>query len=301
MSQAIRNQYPDLFFEDQLPVLEALIMDTFEQQPDFIDKIFNVSSDDKWGVQDVTFAGLEPAQQKAEGTEGFISRPLQGYEKTYKHLEYEVKFKFTETLMEDDRVDLIGRSMKSLGKSAHQTTQILAAAIFNNGFTDTGPDGQSLFSTAHPLIGGGSYGNTPTVSIALSVAGMREMEVDLMRQTDDRGIQIFIKPTKLFVPPELPFVATELTRSEYKPGTANNEVNTFVSNGYEVVVSPYLSSATAWFAMADKSEHMLKWIWRVAPSVRSFPVNENGEQTTRMRFRSSVGYSDYKGVWGSQG
>lgn len=301
MADAIRNQYPDLFGPTQLPVLEAIIMDTFDQQPDFIPKLFNVNSSSRWGEQDVTFAGLEAAQLKAEGTGGAISRPLQGFDKTYQHLEYEMKVKFSETLQEDDQFDQVAKTLRSLGKSAHQTTQILAAAIFNNGFSDTGPDGVSLFNVAHPLIAGGTYGNTATTNFALSVAGMREMETDFGRQVDDRGFQIVVTPKKLFVPPEQKFVAVELTRSEYKPSTAQNDVNTFVSSGYEVIVSPYLTSPTAWFATTDQSENFLKWYWRVAPSIRTFPMNEDGEVTTRIRFRSSVGYSDYKGTWGSQG
>lgn len=300
MTSAIRSQYTDLFYENALPALREVIFDQFEKQPDLVPMVFKIETDESWGVQDTTYTGLGAAVEKLEGEDVTFDRAMQGYDKTYRHVTYAIAASLSEELIEDNRMNLIEQVYRSLGTSMYQTKQVTAFNILNDGFTTTGPDGENLFDTGHPLIGGGTYANRPTTDIALSVAGMREMETSLMRQTNDRGINIVIMPRTLVVPPDLKYIANELTKSEYKPQTANNEINTF-NGSYSLVVSPFLTSTTAWFATAETSQLQLKFISRLEPSERSWVDEKTGSVNTRIRCRFSVGYSDYKGTWGTTG
>jgi phage major head subunit gpT-like protein len=301
MSIGLRTNYTDQFLETAKPVLEALIFQEYELNPSIISKLYRVMGSDRWGEQTVTQTGLRPAVEKSEGGNFAEDAPLQGYDKTYQHLEYGLVTAFSETLIEDDQMGMVEDGYRSLGHSSFQTREILAASVFNNGFTDTGPDGVSLFNTAHPLVGGGTYGNRPSTDIAISVAGFREAMVDMMRQVDDRGINLYIMPRKVFVSPEGSFAAQELTGSQYKPFTANNEMNTFNGQNLEVISSPYLVSTTAWFMLAETNKTQLRWYDRVAPETKTWVDDNTGTVKTRIRFRCSNGYSDYKGTWGSLG
>jgi hypothetical protein len=60
---------------------------------------------------------------------------------------------------------------------------------------------------------------------------------------------------KLLVPPQLEPVAIRLTKTELRPGTADNDVNAIMSTagglpeGY--MVADYFTSATAWFLQTN--------------------------------------------------
>lgn len=296
----LRSNFADLFLADARPVLDSVIFDELEKYPDFMPKIFRMYSSDTWGDQTTTATGLPAAGQKLEGENVEFGSPIQGYDKTYTFSTYSTAVAFSEELVEDNRTNLVEDSYRSLGLSIYQTVQVTGFNVLNNGFTDTGPDGVSLLNTAHPLIGGGTYANRPSPEVALSVAGMREMETDMMRQVNDRSINVMLVPLKLIVPPELSFVAKELVKSQYKPLTGNNEINTLFGN-YDVIVSPFLTSTTAWFAQSDVSQTQMRFYNRVAPSTRTWYDEKSGTVNTRIRCRFDVGYSNYPGVWGTTG
>lgn len=298
---AQRSNYPDQLLSDALPVLDAVIMDELERQPDMIPAVFNVMSSSRWGEQSTTMSGLKAAISKVEGDAVVFDDAIEGFDKTYTHVTYALAVSFSKEMIEDDRFDVVGSQYRNLGLSMHQTRQIQAADILNSGFSDTGPDGVSLFNSAHPLIGGGTYQNRPSSDIAASVGGLREMEIEMMRQVNDRNINVVLMPRMLMGPPELKHVLTELVKSEDRPDTANRAMNTFFMENYNLVISPFLTSSTAWYAFADKSSHNLRFYDRVGPQTKTWEDEKSGDVNTSIRCRFSVGYSDWKGAWGTTG
>jgi hypothetical protein len=113
------------------------------------------------------------------------------------------------------------------------TKQVKAAAVLNNGFSSSYPggDGVALFSTAHPLVSGGTNSNTPTTQVDLSETALENAVIQIAGWTDERGLLIAAKPRKLIVPPALQFVATRLLETQLRPGTNDNDVNAIVNNG----------------------------------------------------------------------
>lgn len=297
----LRNQFSDQFFSDALPVLEMVLFDNYDRHIDHVPALFNVEGSDQWGEQDSTMAGIKAAVEKVEGDDYTYDSPIQGFDKTYQHATYAIAVQFAKELVEDSRMGMIKKAYASLGLSMYQTKQIVCFNVFNNGFSDTGPDGSSLFNSSHSLIGGGSYGNRPSTDLALSVAGLREMEVDMWKQVNHRNINVMAVPKTLLVEPTNKHTAFELIKSQDRPDTANRAINTFYGENYDVVVSPFLTSTTAWFALADKATHNLKFFNRVAPNVRSWEDPDTEDAKTRIRCRFSVGYSDWIGSWGTSG
>jgi hypothetical protein len=72
---------------------------------------------------------------------------------------------------------------------------------------------------------------------------------------DQAGLKVFARAKKLIVPPQLEPVAIRLTKTELRPGTADNDVNAIMSTsgglpeGY--MVNDFLTSASAWFLLTN--------------------------------------------------
>src|SRR6185436_19769393 len=150
---------------------------------------------------------------------------------------------------------------RALIKSAIDLQEVKAALLFNNGFTTTdddgfeasGFDGLQLFSTAHTRLDGGvTWRNRPSTDIDLSVTGLQNALIDLENTVDDRGRPQYLRPKVIVINPEDRFTAKEILESEYKPGTANNEVNALKDEGLSFTVSHYLSSNKQWHVFADQ-------------------------------------------------
>ena len=96
------------------------------------------------------------------------------------------------------------------------TKQVKAAAVLNNAFNSayTGGDGVSLLNSAHPLVNGGTNGNTPSTAADLNETALENAVIQIAAWTDERGLLIAAKPRKLVVPPALQFVATRLLETE---------------------------------------------------------------------------------------
>lgn len=299
MSQ--RSNYSDQFLSDALPVLDALIYSEYGRHEDVIPKVFNVQSSSRWGEQTSTMAGIKAAPSKSEGVAVAFDDPIQGYDQTYTHVTYAIATSFSEELVEDNRLDMVQKTYRSLGLSMYQTRQIQAMGVFNDGFSTNGPDASTLFATSHSLLGGGTAANRPSTDISLSVAGMRDMEVTMMNHVNHRNINVLIMPKVIIAPPDLKHTLIELLKSQDRPDTANRAINTFHSENYEACISPYLTSTTAWMAIADKSSHELMFFERVAPSSKTWEDEKTGDVNTRIRCRFSVGYSEWMGTWGTSG
>jgi hypothetical protein len=148
--------------------------------------------------------------------------------------------------------DHFGPQSMGLAESFAQTWEILHANILNNGAsvnTSTGGDGLALFSTQH-TIDTGVYANTPSTQADLSEAALEAAFITIRSFPDQAGIKKFFRAKKLIVPPALEFVAERLTKTELRVGTANNDVNAFISagalpEGYQVM--DFLTSNFAWF------------------------------------------------------
>lgn len=295
---ALKSNYSDQFGTSSLPALDALVYDEFDKQPDYTPELFRVYNTNRWGEQTTTVAGIKASPSKSEGASVAFDDPIQGYDKTYIPVTYAIAVSFSEELREDDRLNMVEDTYRSLGLSMYQTKMIQCFGVFNDSFTTNGPDGTTLCSTSHTLIGGGSYANRPSTDIALSVAGMREMEVSLMKQVNHRNINIVCIPETILVPPDIMQTAKELIDSPDRPDTAHRAINSFHGR-YKLIVSPFLTSTSAWWALANKQTHQLRFYNRVNPTVNSWVDDKTGDTNTRIRCRFDVGYSDFIGVWGT--
>jgi phage major head subunit gpT-like protein len=215
-------------------------------------------------------------------------------------------FSITEEAMEDNLYDsLSSRYTKALARAMAYTKQVKAAAILNNGFSSavTYGDGQALFSTAHPLVSGGTNSNRPSTAADLNETSLEAAVIQIAGWTDERGLLIAAKPRKLVVPPALQFVATRLLETELRVATADNDVNALKSmnsipEGF--TINHYLTDTNAWFLLTDVPNG-LKHFVRTPMQTGMDADFDTGNARYKARERYSFGVSDPLGAYGSPG
>ena len=218
-------------------------------------------------------------------------------------------FALTEEAVEDNLYDSLGkRYVKALAKSMANTKEVKGADVLNNAFSSsfTGGDGVSLINTAHPLSGGGTAANRATTMADLNEASLEDALIDISTFTDDRGLTISVQADKLVVPPQLVFVADRILNSQQRSGTADNDINAIKNTGVlpgGYAVNHYLSDPDAFFILTsvNSSGEGLKMFQRSPMETSMEPDFSTGNIRYKARERYSFGFSDWRGIYGSQG
>jgi len=218
-------------------------------------------------------------------------------------------FALTEEAVEDNLYDSLGkRYVKALAMSMANTKEVKGADVLNNAFSSsfTGGDGKSLIATDHPLSGGGSAANRATTMADLNEASLEDNLIDISTFTDDRGLIISVQASRLIVPPQLVFVADRILNSQGRTGTADNDLNSInntgvVPGGYSV--NHYLSDPDAYFILTSVTDagEGLKMFQRSPMETSMEPDFSTGNIRYKARERYSFGFSDWRGIFGSQG
>lgn len=266
-------------------------------------KFFDVRSSSKAYETVAGMTGLSTVPGKYEGKDAVYDDPLAGFYQVFYHLTYGLKFRVTREAMEDDQYAMLGsKQTANLAKSVRATQDILGASIFNNGFTSTvgAPDSVPLYSTSHPLIGGGVYANRPSTNAALSLTSLQAAINTMLLTLDDRSIITSYAPTKLIVPPSLQFLAQQLMQTPRVLGSNNNDVNVIMGR-FQVEVWERLSSPTAWFLQCDNADNGLVWYNKRVPEFKSYTDNNTEDAIFGTSFRCSAGQENWRGNYGSPG
>jgi hypothetical protein len=245
---------------------------------------------------------------KNEGNAIAYDNAQEAWTARYQHETIALGFSVTEEAVEDNLYDsLSARYTKALARAMAYTKQVKGAAIINTGFTGTGNptygDGQVLFSTAHPLVSGGTNSNTFSTQADLNETSLEAAVIQIAGWTDERGLLIAAKPRKLVVPPALMFVATRLLETELRVGTTNNDVNAIKSLGSipeGFRVNHFFTDTNGWVIVTDVPNGLKHFVR--TPLANSMDGDfDTGNVRYKSRERYSFGASDPLGVFGSSG
>ena len=202
---------------------------------------------------------------------------------------------------------LSARYTKALARGMAYTKQVKGANVLNNGFTNSAPyyggDGVPLFSASHPLVTGGVNSNIPVTPADLNETSLEAAVIQIAAWTDERGLLIAAKPSKLIIPPALQFVATRLLETELRVSTADNDINALKNNGSipdGYSINHFLTDTNAWFLTTDVPNG-LKHFVRSPLSTSMDGDFDTGNVRYKARERYSFGWSDPLGMFGSQG
>lgn len=301
-----RLNLPDLYLEDALPFLEAIIEEEYDSYPSVAEQIFNIRDMKNGIAQHSQVSSLSAAGEVAEGEEIPQDRVFAGYSKTYKSRKFGILLATSQESIDDERHDSISKNAAKLGRAMRSAVEIDASNVFNNGFATTGNDGKVLFATDHPLLapGAGTSSNTLAVAADLSATSLKDLITVFKKMKDTAGNKVMIKPKNLIVPSDLEYLAFELIKSTYTPESSNNNVSSIGPQGlYQMnpVCWEYLTDTDAFFLSADKSDHELYHFWSKHPEIKQSIDFKTDVALTRILARWDVGYSDWRGVAGSPG
>jgi len=294
--------------KELLPGLNALFGMEYARYGEEHKEIYEQESSERSFEEETKLSGFGQAPVKNEGQAIAYDNAQEAWTARYTHETIAMGFSITEEAMEDNLYDsLSARYTKSLARAMAYTKQIKAAAILNTGFTGSGNptygDGQVLFSTAHPLVGGGVNSNRPTTGADLNETSLEAAVIQIAAWTDERGLLIAAKPKKLIVPPALQFVATRLLETSLRVGTTDNDINALKSNGSipgGYTINHFLTDTNAWFLTTDVPNG-LKHFVRMPLATSMDGDFDTGNQRYKARERYSFGVSDPLGVFGSPG
>jgi hypothetical protein len=270
-------------------------------------EIYETEKSERSFEEETKLSGFSAAPVKNEGSAIAYDNAQEAFTARYNHETIALGFSITEEAVEDNLYDsLSARYTKGLARAMAYTKQVKAASVLNNGFTGgvyAGGDGVALFSTAHPLISGGTNSNRPSTNADLNETSLENAVIQIAAWTDERGLLIAAKPRKLVVPPALQFVATRLLETNLRVGTADNDINALKNNGSipeGYTINHYLTDTNAWFLCTDVPNG-LKHFERMALTTGMDGDFDTGNVRYKARERYSFGFSDPLGVFGSPG
>lgn len=296
-----------LFYKELQRGLNAVFGKSYKRHPELWRKLFEVVTSEKAFEEEVMNVGLGLAPVKDEGAGVAYDSGADSYVARYDHVSYALAFAITQEAEEDGLYGSLGaRYSKALANSIQETKEVNGHAVFNNGFTGgafAGGDGVALFSTAHPLFGGGTLSNKLATPADLSEAALEDAINQIGLWTDDRGLQLNTMVKMLAVPTALQFVARRLLMSTGRPGTADNDINAMKDAGSfpgGMTVSPYFTDPDAWYLITD-CDDSLKSFERKKLERGMEGDFETGNVRYKARFRQSWGWSDWRGCFASEG
>jgi hypothetical protein len=294
--------------KELLPGLNALFGLEYATYGEQHKEIYETETSERSFEEETKLSGFSAAPVKNEGSAIAYDNAQEAFTARYNHETIALGFSLTEEAIEDNLYDsLSARYTKALARAMAYTKQVKAAAVLNNGFTNSsqyyGGDGVPLFSASHPLVSGGTNSNIPSTAADLNETSLEAAVIQIAAWTDERGLLIAAKPKKLVVPPSLQFVATRLLETELRVGTTDNDINAIknngsVSEGY--TVNNFLTDTNAWFLTTDVPNGMKHFV-RTPLSNSMDGDFDTGNVRYKSRERYSFGWSDPLGMYGSVG
>ena len=230
----------------------------YEQIPSQYDKIFT-KHDSKMALErtaEMRYLGL--AQLKTEGGQtAFDNNAGERYVYNQEHTEIALGYAITRKAIDDNlyKTQFMPSNL-GLIESFHQTKEIYGANVLNTATTynaSVGGDGVALVSASHP-IDGSTISNLATNDLNEGTL-LNAMIAIRANFRDQAGLKVFARGRRLIVPPQLEPVAIRLTKTELRPGSADNDVNAIMSTagglpeGY--MVNDFLTSQYAWFLLTN--------------------------------------------------
>ena len=292
--------------KELLPGLNALFGMEYSRYDEEHKEIYDTEKSERSFEEETKLAGFSAAPVKNEGSAIAYDNAQEAFTARYNHETIALGFSITEEAIEDNLYDsLSARYTKALARAMSYTKQVKAASVINNGFSGSyvGGDGVALFSTAHPLVNGGTNSNRPSTSADLNETSLEAAVIQIAAWTDERGLLIAAKPRKLIIPPAQQFVATRLLETNLRVGTTDNDINALKNNGSipeGYAINHFFTDANGWYLTTDVPNG-LKHFERMPLENKMDGDFDTGNVRYKARERYSFGWSDPLGIFGSPG
>ncbi len=229
-----------------------------------------------------------------EGNDFTFSAIAEANSKTYTLAESAIAFQLSSLSAHFfDRTALM-EFVQNIGAAAARKLNSDGFAVLSDGFADTGPDGASLFSAAHPANVGGNQSNLATV--VLNEANLQSGLVTQRRMKTPDNILAGTTPNLLIVPPDEEFNAKELTGSMLSG--ADMQSNILRSKGLNVLVTPEFSSVDEWYILDSMAFRAYQYIAKGSSPTQYIDADSDNWRV-KDRIIHTQGYDGWRGAFGS--
>ena len=285
------------------PGLNTLFGLEYDSYPAEYEAVFESNTSQKAFEEDVLLAGFGNAPTKSEGSAVSYDAASQQWTARYQHETIALAFSITEEAEEDGQYGSIAsRYTKALARSMASTKEIKAANILNTATTANGGDGAPLLSATHPTQNG-NQSNILATPADLSEVSLEAILIQIADMKDDRGLRVAAQGTQLIIPTAYTFVAERLLESQLRTATADNDINAIRQGGYlpqGYHIMRRLTDSDQWFVQTDIPDG-LKMFQR-SPMKKGMEGDfETGNVRYKVRERYSFGFTDWRGIFGSEG
>ena len=287
------------------PGLNTLFGLEYDSYPPEYSAVFSSNSSSKAFEEDVLLQGFGSAPTKDEGAAISYDTGSQQWTARYQHETVALAFSITEEAEEDGQYGSIAsRYTKALARSMASTKEIKAANVLNNAQTAgfNGGDGVVLLSASHPTTAG-VQSNVLATAADLSETSLESILIQISDMKDDRGLRIAAQGTQLIIPTAYTFVAERLLESQLRTGTADNDINAIKSGGYlpkGYHIMRRLTDSDAFFVQTDVPDGMK--MFQRSPMKKGMEGDfETGNVRYKVRERYSFGFTDWRGIFGTEG
>ena len=287
------------------PGLNTLFGLEYDSYPPEWTGVFSNNTSNKAFEEDVLLQGFGNAPTKNEGSAISYDDAGQQWTARYQHETIALAFAISEEAEEDGQYGSIAsRYTKALARSMASTKELKAANVLNFSQTAgyTGGDGVVLLSASHPTRSG-TQSNVLGTAADLSETSLESVLINIADMKDDRGLRIAAQGKTLVIPTAYTFTADRILQSTLQNDTANNAINAIKNNGYlpgGSHVMRRLTDSDAWFVTTDVPDG-LKMFQR-SPMKKGMEGDfETGNVRYKVRERYSFGWTDWRGVFGSEG
>lgn len=272
-----------------------------------VKEIFNWENSESAFEKDTAVSGVSQMEEVNETGPIPYEDQEPEWEVTYTHRKYAKGRSISQEMIDDNKWNMVRKQPRVLALSRNRTVETAAADIFNFGFTAggggkakfSGGDSKALFATDHTNRAGTVTQSNKTTG-ELNQSNLESAITAMRERKDSKNEIIGFQPDTLLVPSDLEFTARVILESGQVTGSNNNDINP-VQGSLSLVVWPYLTSSTAWFLL-DSQMHDLNFFMREDRGVQG-PTFDFDNEVAKWKIvnRFSVGFSDWKGVYGSVG
>jgi len=298
-SPMTRGAFSDLMF----PGLNEAYLLAFNEYPTEYQQYMNLNTSTKRQEDDYVAAGFGLIPKKDEGDQPIFDVMKTVGTKRYTHDTYVMGYEVTEECMEDELYGIMKQGSRSLATSVKQTVDTLAVVIFDDAFTSgKGVDGSYLCATDHtPVKSGSDQANKPSTDCDFDPVALDNATQTFEEWRNDNDLPLMIRPKYVYSGPAQRKIIGQTLGGEKMPFTADNTINAVREWNLERKILHYLSDSDAWFLCSRPADHFMKFFWRVRPRFRNYDDPNTGNARFLVRFRLSVGFTHWWGVYGSTG
>lgn len=224
-------------------------------------EIFNVVEHDKAYYEFMQESGMGLAGQRSEGAAHLAYETIdQDWVFRKKMIAYEKSARITDEAQRFNLyTEMVMKVSKELQKAHRARMDYDMANVLNNGFDATnyaGPDGRALFSATHTIAKSSSVGNN-LLSQDFDADALEQMLILVDNFLNPDGLHSDFSAKTLVFPVALQFEVKKVLGSEYRPGVADNDINTVYGTIAKNMKWKRITDSDSYFLLTDAEEGLI--------------------------------------------